>query len=217
MRSGAGYVKLLAPHSHPAAPADLVIDESPLEQALNDARFDALLVGPGLGRDETARERLNLVLRRNLPTVLDADALVLLSREQLTKRDAPLIVTPHEGEMRRLEDVLGLEDGKSKPVRARNLASALNALVVAKGADTVIASPDGEISLAGRAPSWLSTAGTGDVLAGMIASQLATGESVLVSVERAVALHAEAAHRAGPAFTAGELAEAVPKAWAAFR
>lgn len=216
MRSGAGYVKLFATHSHPAAPADLVIEENPLEDWLDDDRYDALLAGPGLGRDEEARDWLGAVLRRDLPTVLDADALMLLSPEQLTARDAPLIVTPHEGELGRLEKAFGLRGKGTKLERSRRLASALRAVVVAKGADTLIAAPDGKIVLAGRTSSWLSTAGTGDVLAGIIASRLATGASALDAVEQAVAIHAEAADLAGPAFTAGELVETLPQALAMF-
>lgn len=213
MHGGAGYVKLLAPHSHPAAPADLVIDERNLDEALRDDRFDAILVGPGLKRDPEARSRLSCALSQGKPLVLDADALILLERGDTGGRDPSLIVTPHEGELDRLEKTFGLAGDGSKPRRTAALAQAMDAVVVAKGPDTVIAAPDGRLTFAGEASPWLSTAGTGDVLAGLIASRLATGASALDAAVQAVQLHARAARLAGPAFTASQLARAVPEAF----
>ena len=94
-------------------------------------------------------------------------------------------------------------------------AKASGMVVVAKGPDTVIAAPDGALFLAEAVTSWLSTAGTGDVLAGLVASRLATGAAPAAASCDAVWLHAEAARLAGPAFTAGDLARAVPAAMAA--
>ena len=215
MHSGAGYVKLLSEHLHPAAPADLVVDTNALSAALADKRIDALLVGPGLGRDDVARERLLAAMARDLPTVLDADGLAILQPAMLANRAKALIVTPHEGELVTLERAFGLQGQGEKVDRAVALAKKLNAVVVAKGPATVVVSPDGRIGFAGTASSWLSTAGTGDVLAGIAASRLAAGEDAFAAASGAVWLHAEAARRASPVFTATELALAVKGAYAA--
>lgn len=215
MHSGAGYVKLLSQHSSPGAPADLVVDGRPLPQALSDTRIDALLVGPGLGRDDIAANQLRAAIQRDLPIVLDADGLVILQPDMLGGRTRPLIVTPHEGELAALESAFGLDGGCGKVDRAAALAAATGAIVVAKGADTLVASPDGRIAFADRAPSWLSTAGTGDVLAGIMASRLANGIDPFAAASEAVWLHADAARQACPAFTAMELAQSVKGAYAA--
>ncbi|MDZ4308071.1 MAG: NAD(P)H-hydrate dehydratase [Allopontixanthobacter sp.] len=215
MHSGAGYVKLLSEHSHPGAPADLVLDSRTLTDALSDTRIDALLVGPGLGRDDSAADRLGAAFGRDLPTVLDADGLAILQPELLNRRTSPLILTPHEGELAVLEKAFGINGGGGKVERACALAKATGAIVVAKGADTLVASPEGEIGFADRASSWLSTAGTGDVLAGIAASRLANGSGAFAAACEAVWFHAEAARQAGPAFTAMELALNVKGAYAA--
>ncbi len=211
--AGAGYVKLLGEGG--TTPADLVHDARPLVESLNDKRFNALLIGPGLGREAAAREALTLALAEQKPTVLDADALMLLAPGMLAEHSAPLIVTPHEGELKALEAVFGCSDDGSKFDRALALANACGAVVVAKGPDSVVAAPDGRIALFSRASSWLSTAGTGDVLAGTIASRLASGADPFVAACDGVWLHGEAARLAGPAFTASELAGSIKAAYAA--
>lgn len=210
--AGAGYVKLLG---EATAPDDIVTDRQPLANALLDARINALLIGPGLGRDAAARERLTLAVAENIPAVLDADALVLLAPRLLAERTAPLIATPHEGELAVLEHAFGCTGGGGKVERARALAAAAGMVIVAKGADSVIAAPGGRLALAPRASSWLSTAGTGDVLAGTIASRMASGADPFTAACDGVWLHGEAARRCPPAFTAGMLAAAVRSAYAA--
>ena len=215
MHSGAGYVKLLSDHSHPGAPADLVLDSRDLPDALSDERIKALLVGPGLGREDDAADRLKEALRRDLPTVLDADGLAILEPDWLGARTQPLILTPHEGELAALEKAFGLPGDDGKVARATALAQATGAVVVAKGADTLVASADGQVAFADRSSSWLSTAGTGDVLAGIMASRLANGSTPFAGACEAVWIHAEAARQAGAAFTAMELALCVKGAYAA--
>ena len=224
--AGAGYVKLYAPHTKsaqadpehcrgieaPALPFDLVCDTSPLAEALTDQRLSALLIGPGLGRDGAAREALAVVLSEQRPTVLDADALMLLAPRSLTARTAPLIATPHEGELVSLERAFDLGGAGSKVDRAAALAKAANMVVVAKGPDSVVAAPDGRVGYAARGTSWLSTAGTGDVLAGTIASRLACGEDAFVAACQGLWLHTEAARLCGAAFSAGQLAGAIRSA-----
>ncbi len=208
LRSGAGYVKLLSEHSHPDAPAELVIEGGDLGQSLADERIAAVLVGPGLGRDEEARRRLCAVLETLEPCVLDADALHLLDPDLLEGRDATrLLVTPHEGELARLCDAFGIEGG-GKLDRARALQEATGLTVLAKGPDTILVGDSG-LRFFPQASTWLSVAGTGDVLAGIAAARLATHGDPALAAEQAVHLHREAAAVAAPAFTAGQLAEAV--------
>lgn len=177
----------------------------------SDARVGALLAGPGLGRDEKARQMLAKALETAHPLVLDADALVLTKPDQLADLGRPLILTPHEGEFGFL---FGALPG-SKIDRAVAAAARAQAVVVLKGADTVIAAPDGEVRIATGAPAWLATAGTGDVLAGMAAARLAaTGDPFRAACE-AVWLHGEAARIAGPCLTADDLPAHIPAAVAA--
>ncbi len=210
--AGAGYVKLLGEGQ--GGPADLVIDNQPLAEVLTDSRFAALLIGPGLGRDATARERLAIALSEPIPGVVDADALVLLAPRHLAERKASLIATPHDGELFALERSFGLDGSGSKVVRAEALARAAGMVVVAKGADSLVAAPDGRVAYAPRATSWLSTAGTGDVLAGAIASRLANGADPFTAACQGVWLHGEAARLTPAPFTAGQLAERIATAFA---
>ncbi len=212
--AGAGYVRLLG-RGAGVAPADLVVEDAPLAEALLDKRFSALLIGPGLGRDGAAREALALVLAEQRPTVIDADALVLLAPRLLAERQAPLIATPHDGELFSLERAFDLDGSGSKVERAMAVARTANMVVLAKGPDSVVAAPDGRTAFAPRAASWLSTAGTGDVLAGIIASRLANGADPFAAACQGVWLHSEAARLSGAAFSAGQLAEAVRAAYAA--
>ena len=216
MRGGAGYVKLLSAQSHPAAPAALVIDEAELSESLEDKRWSALLVGPGLGRDEAARERLGAVLEARVPTVIDADALYLLDDDLMEGVDAGrLVATPHEGELGRLCDTFGVRS-ECKLARAQELATTTGLTVLAKGPDTILATGDGRIAFFPPAPSWLASAGTGDVLAGLVASRLATRFAPFDATGEAVWLHNEAARVAGPGFTADDLAVTISKAYARF-
>lgn len=212
--AGAGYVKLLVEHGE-AVPADIVTDRSLLSEAMGDGRISAALVGPGLGRTAESRERLATVLAAQIPAVLDADALVLLGSRMLSEHASPLVATPHDGELIALERAFDCEGAGSKPDRAAALAKASGMVVVAKGPDTVIAAPDGRMACAPRASSWLSTAGTGDVLAGAIASRLACGDDAFAAACTGVWLHGEAARNCQPAFSAGQLASAIPAALAA--
>ena len=208
--AGAGYLRLIAEAEPATAPPDLLVVRSDPPAALADTRIAALLVGPGLGRDGTARERLAMVLARGKPTVVDADGLMLLRPGQ--GADTPKVLTPHAGELDALGHAFGLGSSGSKRESAVQLAVASNAMVVAKGADTVIAAPTGQIVVAPRASSWLSVAGSGDVLAGIIASRLAVTRDPWRAACEGVWLHGEAARLAGPAFAAADLAQAVQQA-----
>jgi hydroxyethylthiazole kinase-like uncharacterized protein yjeF len=211
-RAGAGYVKLLARAADPRTPPDVVTDMAPLAEALADPRLAAVLVGPGLGRDEAAAAALAEALRQARALVLDADALVLLAPAMLG-RDVPVVATPHDGELEALCRVFGVI-AEGRRGRARALAAASGMVVLAKGPDSLVAAPDGRLALAPPATSWLSVAGTGDVLAGIVASRLATGAEPFAASCEALWLHGEAARRAGPAFTPSQLAERLPEALA---
>ncbi len=212
-RAGAGYVKLLSPDAAPAAPPELVVETAPLAETLTDPRMTAVLVGPGLGRDGAAKAALGEALRLARAAVLDADALTLLTPDMLA-RDIPLLATPHDGELATLCRNFGVI-ADNRQDRALALSKVSGMVVLAKGPDSLIAAPDGRLALALPAPSWLSVAGTGDVLAGIAASRMATGTDPFTAASQAVWLHGEAARRAGAAFTPTQLAERVPEALAA--
>lgn len=213
MRAGAGYVKLLSEHSHLDAPADLVNEGG--SAALQDKRLSAVLAGPGLGRDDSARERLGRVLARRLPAVLDADALHLLDPDMIQGADVTaLCLTPHEGELAALCRAFGVT-AQGKLDRARGLHEKTGLTVLAKGPDTILVG-EGGTRFFPRASSWLSIAGTGDVLAGITASRLAVHGDPMRAAEEGVWLHHEAARIASPAFSASDLAQAVKPAMASF-
>jgi len=214
LRAGAGAVRLTSTHPHPSVSPDVVLKDQPLGELLADDRTGAVLVGPGLGLDERAEGRLRAVLAADVPTIADADALTMLAPDMLQHRTAPLILTPHGGELARLVKSFGIgADGKI--AQARALARATAAVVVAKGPDTVIAAPDGRVVLAPSPTSWLAVAGTGDVLAGTAASRLAACGDPFAAACEAVWLHGEAARQAGPAFLASDLAKTISRAYAA--
>lgn len=205
MRAGAGYVTLLGdsqgpPHALVRAPFT--------DHALANDRIGALVIGPGLGRDDLAKTRLEAALISNHPLIIDGDALRLIAPERIKALTVPVILTPHAGEF----DALFGKSDADKIARARDAAVRANAVVVFKGADTVIAAPDGRVRIAQDASDWLSTAGTGDVLAGAIGAMLAAGLEPLDAACAGVWLHGDAARRLGAAFIADDLAEALRSA-----
>ena len=205
--AGAGYVKWLSAHDHPGRLPDLVREDAPLPDALADKRIDCVLVGPGLGRDAEARDRLEAALACGKPLVLDADALHMFAPAMLDERKAPVLLTPHEGELSRLCEAFEIS-GDTKWARASALAKKSGCVLLAKGPDTVLAVGD-ELRFFPPASRWLSVAGSGDVLAGIAAARLAATGDVMQSACEAVHLHARAARLAGAGFTAGMLADAV--------
>ncbi len=211
--AGAGYVKLLAPEADPRTPPDVVTETAPLGQALADPRFKAVLVGPGLGRNDAAKAMLAEALRQAPALVIDADALMLLGPAMLPE-GKPILATPHDGELETLCRSFGvIANGRAE--RALALARASGMVVLAKGPDSIVAAPDGRLALGAPAPSWLSVAGTGDVLAGIAASRMAAGSDPFAAACEALWLHGEAARRAGAAFTPSQLAQEVAHALAA--
>ncbi len=215
MRGGAGYVKLLASKAIGDVPHDLVLDQRSLQEALSEERIRAILIGPGLARGTEAQCQLDHALAAGLPMVIDADALTLLKPEMIAQRSTPLIATPHPGEFLTLCQTFGI-DTSNRVSACQNLANAMQATVISKGPDTIIASPEQPLTFIPPAPSWLSIAGTGDILAGLCASQLATGKAPHNAAVAATMLHGEAARIAGPAFAASDLINHIPSAYAHF-
>lgn len=215
MAGGAGYVILAGAEPEGRGPDALVRrrieDGDALAEFLADERIGAIVVGPGLGRERRAEGLLKAAFAAPHPLVLDGDALTLLGRSAgrwLQGRAVPTWLTPHAGEFERM-----FGEGESGKIeRTRAAAAETGATVIHKGADTVIASPGGEIRVLAGASSWLSTAGTGDVLAGLLAAQVAAGRTGAAAGEAAVWLHGRAAQLAGPAFIADSLVGHLPGA-----
>lgn len=209
VRSGTGYVVLAGDPEATGIPLSIV-HRSP-DAALADARVSAIIVGPGLGRTGAAEASVMQALQTGKPVVLDADALHLIRPGQIARHTAPVILTPHKGEF---EAMFGKLPG-SKIDQALAAAAASGATVIFKGADTVVASPDGRVGLSAQSSPWLSSAGTGDVLAGIAGAMLARGLDVHEAACAAVWLHNRAALLAGPALIADDLCQRLPEALAA--
>jgi hydroxyethylthiazole kinase-like uncharacterized protein yjeF len=205
-RTGAGYVRVSTSRSIDGLPASIVqVDTA----EVNDPRIGCLLVGPGMG---DVPPLLTLALTSKAPKVIDADGITHLGDpERLQGQDA--VITPHEGEFRKLFGKLA--GGKSDQALAA--AHRSGAVVVCKGPDTLVASPDGRLGFRPPAPGWLASAGTGDVLSGMIAALRARGMPPFEAACAGVWLHGRAAEIAGPGMIADDLARAIPKAIDALR
>ena len=202
-RAGAGYVRVSTSRAIDNLPSAVVQTDT---AEVNDPRVGAILVGPGLGDIPPV---LTLALTVPRPIIIDADAIALVGEPaRLKGHDA--IITPHEGEFVKL---FGELPG-SKADRALEAARQSGAVVVYKGPDTIVASPDGRLGFAPPAPAWLASAGTGDVLAGIIAAFRARGMPSFEAACAAVWIHGRAAEIAGPAMIADELVAAIPAALA---
>ena len=209
-RAGAGYVLLLT--GGLPQPPHAIVRRPWSADALGDRRIGAVVVGPGLGRDDRARAKLAAALASPHPLVIDGDALHLLDLADVRGRAAPVVLTPHGGEF----DALFGQGGGSKISRTQAAAARAGAVVVHKGADTVIARADGWTNVATTSEPRLAVAGTGDVLAGTVATMLAQQlHDPLGAATAAVWLHTAAARRLAGPFIADDLAAALPGAVAA--
>jgi ADP-dependent NAD(P)H-hydrate dehydratase / NAD(P)H-hydrate epimerase len=210
LRGGAGYVVLAGPEPRHGEPHALVRRHVPdveaLSHVLDDDRIGAVLVGSGLGRDAAAEARLEAVLASPHDLVIDGDALTLLGRDVSARTGAErrrVFLTPHAGEFARM-----FESSGSKIDATVEAATSSGATVIHKGRDTVIAAPDGRVRVAAGASSWLATAGTGDVLAGLAAARVAAGDEH--PADSAVWLHGQAAASAGAGLIADDLLAQLP-------
>ncbi len=228
LRSGAGLVTMATAPSavmlqatHLTAIMQRAIrDEIDLEDWLSDKRVSAFVLGPGFGDLDKARAYTEKLAATGRPVVLDADGLTAYASDagklaDLFDGETHLVMTPHQGEFRRLFAGLSDDAALSKIDRARAAARATNAVLVYKGADTVIAAPDGRAAVNADAPAWLATAGSGDVLSGIIGGLLAQGMPAFEAACAGVALQSDAANRAGMGMTAEDLRDHItpPRRW----
>ncbi|QFT31959.1 Bifunctional NAD(P)H-hydrate repair enzyme Nnr [Labrenzia sp. THAF82] len=219
LRAGAGLVTLASPPDAmmvnachlTAVMLKKLAGEKAVQDLLSDERYSSVLIGPGFGIGAGTRSSVEAILRASRATVLDADALTSFSETpehlfSLVKLcDAPVVLTPHEGEFARIfPQVEG-----DKLARARLAARLSGATLILKGPDTVIASPDGRAAINHNAPPWLATAGSGDVLAGITTGLLAQGVSGFEAACQAVWFHGEAGNIVGPGLIAEDLAPAL--------
>ena len=226
LRAGAGLVTLASPRDALAVnaaaltavmvrPIDTVVEFAEL---LADRRFNACVIGPGAGLGERTRNFVLTALSAKRGLVLDADALTSFAEapDRLfeaikASHDPQVVLTPHEGEFPRLfSDISNKHPLRSKLERVRAAAERSGAVVLLKGPDTVVASPDGRATIAANAPPWLATAGAGDVLSGIIAGLLAQGGAAFEAASIGVWMHGEAAREAGPGLIAEDLPEVMP-------
>lgn len=216
LRSGARMVHLCAPEPVAArVPVEVVASVPPLTAPVE--RFRAAAVGPGLGAGDQAAARLAEVLDLPVPVVVDADGLRLLARPELTarlrRRTAPTVLTPHDGEFAALT---GSEPGPDRIAAARSAAAETGAVVLLKGGPTTVADPAGRVLITAAGDARLATAGTGDVLTGMIAARLAAFAPVAAAevawrTAEAAHLHGRAGAAAGPRPVAGDLLTALSR------
>jgi NAD(P)H-hydrate epimerase len=188
-----------------------------LDDTLTDERLNAIVAGPGLGTGAPTRDLVRVAAEAGRGLVLDADALTSFSGKadelarMIAEGGSGAVATPHEGEFARLFKGVGAVPGEgSKLARARAAAAFLGAVVVLKGSDTVIAAPDGRAAINPNGSPWLGTAGSGDVLCGLIGGLLSQGMAPFWAAAAAVWLHAAAARRHGPGLISEDLPELMP-------
>jgi ADP-dependent NAD(P)H-hydrate dehydratase / NAD(P)H-hydrate epimerase len=226
LRAGAGLVTIASPREALAvnAAAALAVMVRPVDGAeelgalVADRRLNAVMLGPGGGVGAAMREQARAALAGERAVVLDADALTsfeddpgALFAAAKGRPDGSTVLTPHDGEFARLfknfKDVIDVPSKLEKVIAAASLAGAV---VLLKGPDTVVASPDGRAAIADNAPPWLATAGSGDVLAGLIGGLLAQRMPGFEAACAGVWLHGEAGREAGPGLISEDLPEVLP-------
>jgi hydroxyethylthiazole kinase-like uncharacterized protein yjeF len=221
LRAGAGLVTVASPKDAVAVNASQLTaimvraadDAKDLAQLFSDERKNAVLIGPGVGVGESTKAKVMAALASNAAIVLDADALTSFASgpdtlfAAIRGRSAPVALTPHEGEFARLFGPIG-EGAKLEAARAA--AARSGAIVLLKGSDTIVAAPDGRASINATSSPWLATAGTGDVVAGMVLGLLAQRMDPFGGVSAAVWMHGRAAQSFGPGLIAEDLPRMLP-------
>ncbi len=215
-RVGAGLTTIAVPEKafaiYAAALASIMVQ--PLAQdedfahLLSDRRYTAFAIGPGAGVNGATRARALGMLATGKPVLLDADAISVFAGrtdELIQAIHGPCVITPHDGEFKRIFDTAG-----DKLSRARSAAHRSGAVIVLKGSDTVIAAPDGRAVINSNAPATLATAGSGDVLAGLILGLLAQGMDAFPAAAAGVWLHGAAASEFGLGLVAEDLPDLLP-------
>jgi ADP-dependent NAD(P)H-hydrate dehydratase / NAD(P)H-hydrate epimerase len=231
LRAGAGLVTIASPREALAvnAASNLAVMVRPVDGAveltglLADRRLNAFAIGPGVGVGEATCACVLAALAGDRAVVLDADAITSFAHEpqrlaqalnQRGRAGQSTILTPHEGEFSRF---FGTLDGRTKLgtklERARLAAQLTGAVVLLKGADTVVAAPDGRAAIASNAPAYLATAGAGDVLTGITVGLLAQGMPGFEAAAAATWLHGEAARSFGPGLISEDLPERLPRVY----
>jgi hydroxyethylthiazole kinase-like uncharacterized protein yjeF len=232
LRAGAGLITIASPRDALLvnAAANLAVMVRPVDgeaefaEFLQDARRNAVVIGPGGGVGNEMRKMVFAALAGERAVVLDADALTSFAEDpqaliaatagRRSRRSATLL-TPHEGEFLRLFKAMEeIVHAPSKLEKSRQAAVQTGAICLLKGADTVVAAPDGRASILYEAPPWLASAGAGDVLAGIAGGLLAQGMPGFEAASAAVWLHAQAGMVAGPGLIAEDLSEALPRIFA---
>jgi ADP-dependent NAD(P)H-hydrate dehydratase / NAD(P)H-hydrate epimerase len=215
-RIGAGLTTVIATgesaniYRETLAPHVIVEDMNPdIAAHFKDKRRNAVLIGPGGGQDYSGlQSHISAASRGGIGTVIDADGLNALAESKCFELlSGQCVLTPHEGEFGRLfPDITG-----DRQFMAREAARRTGAVLVLKGPETIIAVPDGDVVVNSNAPPNLATAGTGDVLAGMITGLLAQGMTPFQAACAAVWMHGEAACLAGPGLVAADLQAQIPR------
>jgi ADP-dependent NAD(P)H-hydrate dehydratase / NAD(P)H-hydrate epimerase len=208
-RGGAGLVTIAATGSgdvYRTGSPGVLVSEAPLSELLADERRNVWVCGPGLGPD-AARATLPVLLSAGRRIVADADVFSAFAGEPDALRGAA-VLTPHAGEFARAFGGVG----RDRIAAVRAAAARTGAAVLLKGADTIIAAPDGKVAVNASAPPWLATAGSGDVLAGLIAGLLAQGMSPWDAAAAGAFVHGRAGVLAGPGLVAEDLLPAITRA-----
>jgi len=216
-RVGAGLTTIAVPEmALPVYAASLtsimvrpIVTPADFTHLLNRSRFSAWLIGPGAGANKETFERTLAMLATGCPTVIDADAITVFQDDPGALDQAitgPCVLTPHDGEFNRVFDPAG-----DKLTRTRRAAKRCGAVIVLKGRDTVIAAPDGRAIINTNAPSTLATAGSGDVLGGIILGLMAQGMNAFLAAAAGVWLHGAAATEFGPGLLAEDLPDLLPR------
>lgn len=211
-RAGSGLVTIAAAGSaaiYRAGSPGALVSEAPLAELLADRRRSVWVCGPGLGPVEAGKVWPQLIAADRI-VVGDADVFTAFAGEPDALRGAA-VLTPHAGEFVRVFGPIGVD----RLAAVREAAARTNAVVLLKGADTMIARPDGMAAINASAPPWLATAGAGDTLAGLIAGLLAQGLHPWEAASAGAWLHGRAALEVGPGLIAEDLAPALPRAFAA--